>query len=179
MLLADNTIVVMIDFQDKLIKATNAEIEAQNALKMIKSAKILDIPTIVSEQYPKGLGNTASFISENFDENVKIIEKTSFSLLKEQNTLDILNSYDRKQVILFGIETHICVLQTALDLLKNGFEVFLLANASKSRQEYEHSVGCELLKSEGAKIITLEIALFQLLSTSKHQNFKEIQSLIK
>lgn len=179
MLDADNSLVLMIDFQEKLIKASSAQQEAENARKMINSANILDIPVIVSEQYPKGLGKTADFIMESLPQNVKFIEKTAFSILNEENALNIVKSYNKKQIILFGIETHICVLQTALDLIKNGFEVYLIKNACKSRKEYEYSAGIDVMRYNGVNIITLEIALFDLLKTSKHDKFKEIQALIK
>lgn len=179
MLNADDSLVLMIDYQDKLINATSAQKEAENAKKMIEAANLLDIPAVVSEQYPKGLGQTASYISDSFAQNTKIIEKTAFSLLKEKNSLDIIKSYNRNQIILFGIETHICVLQTAIELVQNGFDVFLIKNACKSRQSFEHESGLEVMRYNGAKIVTLEIALFELLKTSKHPKFKEVQALIK
>lgn len=179
MLTATNSMVLMIDVQEKLVKATNAEAETENARKMIEAANILGLPVLVSEQYPKGLGSTVPNISEKFSENTKIIEKSAFSLLREENALETIKSYSKKQVILFGIETHICVLQTAIELIKNGFEVYLIKNASKSRQELEHLAGIDSMKENGVKIITLEIALFELLGTSKHPQFKQVQALIK
>ena len=101
------------------------------------------------------------------------------SILKEENALDTIKSYGKKQVILFGIETHICVLQTAIELVKNGFEVYLIKNASKSRQDSEHLAGIDVMKSEGVNVVTLEIALFELLETSKNPSFKQVQALIK
>lgn len=179
MLNTTNSMVLMIDVQEKLVKATNAETEADNARKMTEAANILGLPVLVSEQYPKGLGSTVLNISEKFSENTKIIEKSTFSLLKEENALETIKSYGKKQIILFGIETHICVLQTAIELVKNGFEVYLIKNASKSRQEFEHLAGIDVMKENGVKIITLEIALFELLQTSKHPSFKQVQALIK
>ncbi len=179
MLNTQNSMVLMIDVQEKLVKATNADIEAENAGKMIAAANILGLPVLVSEQYPKGLGATVSNVSEKFPENTKVIEKSAFSILKEENALDTIKSYGKKQVILFGIETHICVLQTAIELVKNGFEVYLIKNASKSRQDSEHLAGIDVMKSEGVNVVTLEIALFELLETSKNPSFKQVQALIK
>ena len=179
MLKADNSLLLMIDFQDKLVNVTAAKQETENAKKMIKAANILNIPVTVSEQYPKGIGKTLSDISDILKDDVIIMEKTAFSLLKEDNAIDIIKSFNKKQIILFGIETHICVLQTAKDLINNGFEVFLIENACKSRQKYEHQAGLNIMHDLGVKIITLEIALFELLETSKHPHFKEIQALIK
>lgn len=179
MLNTTNSMVLMIDVQEKLVKATGADVEAQNAAKMIAAANILGLPVLVSEQYPKGLGSTVTNVSENFSENTKVIEKSAFSILKEENALETIKSYGKKQVILFGIETHICVLQTALELIKNGFEVYLIKNASKSRQEFEHLSGIDVMKSAGVNVVTLEITLFELLETSKNPSFKQVQALIK
>lgn len=179
MLKTNDSMVLMIDVQEKLVKATNADLEAQNASKMIAAANILGLPVMVSEQYPKGLGATVATVSENLPENTKIIEKSAFSILKEENALETIKSFGKKQVILFGIETHICVLQTALELVANGFEVYLIKNASKSRQEFEHLSGIDVMKSAGVNVVTLEIALFELLETSKNLSFKQVQALIK
>ena len=179
MLNTQNSMVLMIDVQEKLVKVTGAGVEAQNAAKMIAAANILGLPVLVSEQYPKGLGSTVANVSEFFSENTKVIEKSAFSILKEENALETIKSYGKKQVILFGIETHICVLQTALELIKNGFEVYLIKNASKSRQDSEHLSGIDVMKSAGVNVVTLEITLFELLETSKNPSFKQIQALIK
>lgn len=165
----------MIDMQEKLVKATNAEKEVLQAEKLIKTAEILDIPTIVSEQYPKGLGNTLDCLKNDAQ---KYIEKTSFSLLKEENVLETLKSYNKTQIILFGIELHICVYQTAMDLIQNGYEVYLVKDVSKSRHEYEFNTGIELMRQEGVKVTCLEIVLFELLQSSKNLHFKEVQNLM-
>lgn len=179
MLNSENSLFLMTDIQDKLIQATNAEEEAINAEKLVKAANILNIPLVVSEQYPKGLGHTKQELADNFTEETKIIEKSAFSLLQEKNVPDILKSYNRKQVVLFGIEAHICVLQTAIELIENGFEVYLVKNACKSRKEYDFKAGLDFMKTKGVNIYTLETALFDLLKTSKHPKFKEVQALIK
>ncbi len=176
MLNSDNCIVLMIDMQEKLVQATNAEQEVSKAKKLIKTAEILNIPTLVSEQYPKGLGSTVNCLK---NEKQRYFEKTSFSILKEENFSEILKSYNKTQIILFGIEAHICVYQTAIDLLKQGYEVYLVKDTCKSRHEYEFNTGIELMKQEDIKITCLEIVLFELLKTSKNPHFKEIQYLIK
>ena len=176
MLNLENSLILMIDMQEKLVKATNAEREVFQAQKLTKAAEILNIPTIVSEQYPKGLGYTLDCLKNS---NQKYFEKTSFSLVKEENFCETLKTYRKNQIILFGIEAHICVYQTAMDLLSKGYEVYLVKDASKSRHEYEFNTGIELMRQNGVKITCLEIVLFELLQTSKHSNFKEIQNLIK
>lgn len=179
MLKPEDTLVIVVDFQEKLINATNAQNELEVAAKAVTAAKILNVPVLVSEQYPKGLGLTDKKIVENLPENAKVLEKTSFSLLKTPEIADTIKSFNKKQILLCGIETHICVLQTAIDLINNGHEVYLLKNACKSRQDSEFQAGVEAMRDEGAKIVTLEIALFEFLQTSKNPHFKEVQALIK
>jgi nicotinamidase-related amidase len=99
--------------------------------------------------------------------------------LGEEKALDLIKSFNKKQIIIFGIETHICVLQTAIELVEKGFDVYLIKNASKSRQSFEHESGIDVMKNEKVNILTLEIALFELLRTSKNPNFKAVQALIK
>ncbi len=176
MLKASDALVVMIDMQEKLVNATNAENEVKQAEKIIKTAEILNIPVLVSEQYPKGLGQT---LPELKNDKQKYIEKTSFSLLKQEDALDMVRLFHKKQIILFGIETHICVYQTAMDLMKKGYEVYLIKDACKSRKEYEYNAGIDLMRQNGIKISCVEVALFELLESSKHPHFKEIQQLIK
>lgn len=176
MLKIDETLILMIDMQERLVAGTSAEKEVTQAEKVIKAAEILDIPVIVSEQYPKGLGQTIANLK---NEKQKYIEKTSFSLLKEEGFIDILKSYNKKQIVLFGIETHICVYQTAMDLLENDFEVILVKDACKSRKNDEYNTGIDLMRQNGVQISCVEIVLFELLKSSKHPNFKEVQQLIK
>ena len=178
MLDTKNTTVVCIDIQDKLVKMlANGELIKNNVLKMMKAASVLDINTIITEQYPKGLGATISEITDIKDFDV--IEKNSFSAYKTDIFRELIEKNKTKKILIFGIETHICVLQTVVDLLEKGYEVFIVEDCSASRSEKNHSVALNLAKSYGAKVITLEIALFDLLKSSKHPNFKEIQSLIK
>ena len=179
MLNINDSLILAVDFQEKLISATSADNELINASKMVEVGKILDIPVVISEQYPKGLGETSCKLINKIPPSSVVLEKTTFSLLKTEKIYNAIKAQNRKQIILFGIETHICVLQTALDLIDDGFEVYLIKNASKSRKESEHEAGINYMQNMGVKILTLEIALFELLKSSTHPNFKEIQALIK
>ena len=171
MLDCQNTSVVCIDLQEKLVNMlSNSEIIAQNATKLMNTSHILNIDTVITEQYPKGLGSTIESI--NAITSFKTIEKTSFSALEVLPEL-------KENVVIFGIETHICVYQTVLDLLKKGHNVYVVADCCASRSEVNYKTSIELMKQEGAKITTLEIVLFEFLKSSKHPNFKEIQALIK
>lgn len=180
MLDTDNSVLVIIDIQDKLIKASfSSESIVSDAIKLAKACNILSIPVIVTEQYPKGLGQTAEELKNILSNDTVFIEKTSFSATDEPEFAEKIKSTKRKQVIICGIETHICVLQTALNLIKEGNEVYVVKECCSSRNIDEHNTALELLKQYGAKIVTVEIALFQWLKTSKHPHFKEIQTLIK
>lgn len=180
MLDINNSILVIIDIQDRLVQASKYGLSAvQNMTKLAKAADILKIPTIVTEQYPAGLGNTAFGLKQTLTPDTVIIEKTAFSAMQEPEFEEKISSFGRKQVIIGGIETHICVLQTAAELLSKGYEVYIAKDACASRHKDEYLTGIELLKQYGAKVTCTEIALFEWLKTSKHPNFKEIQTLIK
>lgn len=173
---SDNCLLLIIDIQEKLINAVfNKEVVAKNAEIVSKTAKILNIPAVVTEQYPKGLGNTVLELPENS----KVFEKTSFNALVEDNIKNVVVSSGKKQIIVMGIETHICVHQTVDALIENGFDVTVVSDACGSRAEKEYFAGLDAMKFNGAKIKTTEMVLFELLKTAKHQNFKEIQALIK
>lgn len=179
MLELNNSVLVIIDIQEKLVKAAyNGDIISQKAAKIAKAAKILSIPTIITEQYPKGLGETVDIIKANSNCN-NYIEKSSFSALDEPKIKQELENLNRKQIILCGIEGHICVLQTAIDLIKQGYEVHILKDCTSSRNEYELNTAFELILQYGIKLSCLEIVLFEWLKSAKHPNFKEVQQLIK
>lgn len=169
----EDSVVLIIDMQEKLLNAVyNKELCEKKAFIMSQAANILDIPVVVTEQYPKGLGATVDGIKS---ENDKCFEKTSFSAF--ETVKDALSG--RKQVVIFGIETHICVSQTVESLLNVGFEVHVVKDACGSRAEAEHLAGLERMRDNGAHILTTEIALFEWLKTSKHPKFKDVQMLIK
>lgn len=176
MLDANNSILVIIDIQEKLVNAAyNGGKTVTNISIISKAVQMLSIPTLITEQYPKGLGATVENIKNN---EAFIIEKTSFSAFNEPKFRQKIESLNCRQVILCGIETHICVLQTAIDLFKNGYEVYVLKDCVSSRSEEEQNSGLELLKQYGIKVITVETALFQWLKSSEHPLFKDIQKLI-
>ena len=174
MLNINDTTIICIDLQEKLVNMLENSVEiTKNCTKLMKSANLLNIDTIVSEQYPKGLGETIIQIKDIT--NFKTFEKTTFSLLK---TEDFKHDF-KKNIVIFGIETHICVYQTVLDLLEKGHNVYVVKDCCASRSKTNYKTSLELMKQFGAKITTLEIVLFELLKSSKHENFKEIQGLIK
>lgn len=170
------SLLLIIDVQEKLVNMLKDENVKEQAIKLAKAAGILNIPAIITEQYPKGLGETTKEIKDALP-GAKYIEKTSFSAFEEIK--EALNEADRKQIIIFGIETHICVLQTAFNLIDRGYEVYVVKNASGSRNEDDKNSALQRLRHAGCQTVTTEMVIFELLKTSKHPNFKEVQSLIK
>ena len=176
----NDSLLLVIDVQDKLLNSVfNKDVLAKNAEIMVKAAKILEIPMVVTEQYPKGLGSTVECLKTVFDENVSVFEKCSFSALDEEEIFDMVKSLNKHQIVIFGIESHICVSQTVNALIELGYDVSLISDACGSRQENEHLAGIDRMREDGAHILTTEIALFEWLRTSKHPHFKELQNLIK
>lgn len=175
-----DSLVLIIDIQEKLLNAVfNKTTLEKKAQIMAGITKILAIPTVVTEQYPKGLGATVASVKTSLADDAKFFEKTSFSALKNEELLDAIKKLNKKQIIIFGIETHICVSQTTTALIEAGYDVSVIKDACGSRSEEEYSAGLARMKENGAHIITTEIALFEWLEGAKHPNFKEVQSLIK
>lgn len=176
----EDSLVLIIDVQEKLLNAVFNKASLEKRAEIIAgAAKILGIPVIVTEQYPKGLGATVEGLKNTLAEDTQYFEKTAFSALENQEVLEALKKSGKKQVVIFGIETHICVSQTTNALINEGFEVSVIRDACGSRSELEYSAGISRMKDNGAHILTTEIALFEWLKSAKHPNFKEVQTLIK
>jgi len=175
----DDSLLLIIDVQERLVNALDKNVVVNKTATLTKAAGILEIPTIVTQQYTKGLGETVAVIQQNLGKNSKFVEKTAFSALKEEGFLETLKTYNRKQIVVCGIETHVCVHQTVADLLTEGYEAYVAKDACASRNKYEFKQGIELMQQNGAKISCIEIILFEWLKTAKAPNFKEIQALIK
>lgn len=175
MLRAEDSLVLMIDVQERLVAALDKNIIVQKSQNLVDAANLLDIPVLVTEQYPKGLGSTVISLPEA----VCVVEKTYFNVLNEDGFLERLKSYGKTQIVILGIETHICVYQTACALIEAGFEVYIVKDACASRKKYEFKQGIEGMRDEGAKISCVEMVLFEWLKGAKHPKFKEVQALIK
>ena len=173
----ENSAFLFIDIQEKLTAMLRKDKAAKKAEILAKTAKILNIKTVLTEQYPQGLGATIPQVKYCLPDSAKFFEKTSFNALDTEGVKEAIG--DIKNVFIFGIETHICVFQTALALLENGYNVFVVKDACASRETDEFKAGINLMEKEGAKIMTTEMVIFELLKSSKHPNFKEVQLLIK
>ena len=152
---------------------------ASRIAKAVEGARLLEVPVIVTEQYPKGLKHTAEEIIARMPAELKPIEKACFSSCGAEDFLSQLISRNIKQVLVCGIEAHICVLQTSLDLLERGFEVFMLRDCITSRDSRNKEVALARLSQAGAIDSTLEMALFEMMRTADSPQFKAIQKLIK
>ncbi len=179
MLVLDNTALCVIDVQGKLAHLMH-EKEAlfENVERLIKSAQILDMPIILTEQYPKGLGPTLSQFTELMPE-VEPIDKISFSCCANDEFSEKIRKLGRRQLLISGIETHICIYQTSLDLIEAGYQSHLVADAVSSRSEFNKTIALNRMKDAGAFLTTTEMALFELLHSAEGPNFKAISKLIK
>ena len=176
---AENSLVLIIDIQERLVASLDKDIVVSKAVKIASAAKAMSIPVLVTEQYPKGLGHTVPQLKSVLPQDTETVEKISFNALLEEGMLERIKSYNKKQIVIFGIETHICVHQTAAALLEEGFEVYVIKDACASRNKYEFKQGIDIMQQNGAKISCVEIALFEWLKSAKNPKFKEIQALIK
>ena len=182
MLNSKDSILVMIDVQNKLVGMLSKDKQdamVEKTKKIVNAAKILNIDTITTEQYPKGLGATIQEVQEILGEKYLPFEKTNFSVVKENEILDAIKKTGKKQVVLFGIEAHICVFQTAIELCEMGYEVFVVQDISYSRKDEEKLLAMKNLRHFGILTLSLEMVLFMWLKGSKNPNFKEVQALIK
>ena len=152
---------------------------ASRIAKAVDGAKLLEVPVIVTEQYPKGLKHTAKEILARLPDELTAIEKSCFSSCGAEDFLAQLASRHIKQVLVCGIEAHICVLQTSLDLLANGFEVYVVVDCITSRAPENKQVALARMVHAGAIECTLEMALFEMMRTADSPQFKAIQNLIK
>lgn len=173
----NNSIFLFIDFQEKLVNMLKKDTCVKKAEILAQLSNKLKIKTIVTEQYPKGLGCTVENIKNSLSQNVLYFEKTSFNAFLDNDLEKELDN--SKNIFVFGIETHICVYQTVINLLNKNYNVFVIKDACASREKDEFKTSINLMEKEGAKIITTEMVVFEMLKTSKHPQFKEIQQLIK
>ncbi|HVE59216.1 MAG TPA: hydrolase, partial [Pyrinomonadaceae bacterium] len=173
------TALVVIDLQEAFRSAMPEFPQiVSRAAMAVRGFQILNVPVIVTEQYPQGLGKTAEEILFSLPDDYEPLEKTTFSSCIAP-FIGKLNDLGAKQIVLCGLETHICVNQTAHDLLANGFEVHLLTDAVGSRYSQDRDAGLSKMLASGVVAATVEMSLFELMRDSKHEQFKEIQSLIK
>jgi len=179
MLATDNSILLIIDVQGKLAHLMHdKEILFNNIRKTITGAQVLDLPIILAEQYPPGLGPTIPEVAGLF-QNPNVISKTSFSCCGEDRFMQVLGELHPENVLVAGIETHVCVYQTVRDLLKAQFAVQIIADAVSSRTKGNKRIGLKKSIQAGAEITSVETVLFELLRESGGEKFKRIIEIVK
>jgi nicotinamidase-related amidase len=171
LLARERTALVVVDVQEGFRGYETFVAVASACGKLLSAARILELPAIVSEQYPKGLGHTAPEVGVSFE---RTIEKSVFSAARA----DGFDLAGRRQAIVCGIEAHVCVSQTVHDLLADGIEVHVPADAVGSRHRVDYDRGLERLERAGAVVTTVEAALFELLGRAGTPEFKAVQQLI-
>ena len=179
MLQANNTTLMIIDVQGKLAHSMHAkEALFDNLKRMIQGARILDVAILWTEQYPDGLGPTLPEIAELLP-GLKPISKFSFSCCDNDLFMERLEGLHPENVLLAGIEAHICIYQTARDLVRSGYRVEIISDAVSSRTPENKHIGLEKAKQAGALVTGTETALFELLKTAKDHRFKDILKIVK
>ena len=146
---------------------------------LVQAARILGLPIVATEQYPKGLGSTVSDIKMVLGKKQFYPDKTSFSCMGDEKCRNEILKQGRSQVIVAGLESHVCVLQTVLDLLEAGKDVFVLADAVGSRDNEESEYALSRMADSGAIVTTAETVILEMTADSKHPQFKSLQKLIK
>ena len=179
MLSVDNSVLLVIDVQEKLFRAIHQKEQlADNLQKLIKGINVLEIPSLLTEQYPHGLGATIPEIAQLLPD-IKPLAKVCFSCCGDATFLQAFKKLNRKQVLIAGIESHVCVYQTAADLLTAGYEVYAVSDAISSRTEQNRDIGFRMMTQLGAKITSTEAALFELLKVAKGDKFKAISQIVR
>jgi len=178
-----DAVLVVIDIQEKLLPHIHGQEELlANCLKLIRGCRAMGVPVLATEQYPRGLGRTHEQVRPHLV-GATVVEKITFSCAGEESFMEALEELEREQVVICGIESHVCVLQTALDLLHEGFEVQVAADCVGSRNPAHVPVALNRVSGvpggAGAVVTVAETVLFELLGEAGTDEFKEIVRLVK
>jgi len=174
-----DSLLLVIDIQEKFRKVIfEFDRVVENTKKLVRSFGVLGIPVVVSEQYTKGLGKTVKEIKVDLKKS-EIVEKISFDCFNDGGFLELIKKSGKKNMIICGIEAHVCVFQTVLSALSKGFTVHLIVDAVSSRKEKDYDIAIRRMENEGAKLASTEMIIFQMMKDSKDKNFKEISNIIK
>lgn len=175
----NNAALLIIDIQERLAAVMDKKVQVvRNVLHLVELAKMLNVPVVVTEQYPKGLGKTVPEITAALPSYLPV-EKMTFNCCGESPFNEQIKRLGRKKFIVTGMETHICVLQTSLGLLRDGYDVHLVTDAVCSRTKANWRSGLELIRDAGGVVTNTETVLFQLLGVAGTPEFKAISQRIK
>lgn len=179
---ARKSTLLLVDVQERLLPAMTGAAEAESRCALLlEAAKTLDVPVTVSEQYPKGLGRTVPALQAELGD-APVFEKLAFSCWRDKAIKDHLIAHHeagRPLVILAGIESHVCVMQTAADLSAAGFGVFAVADAMASRAPSSHALALERMRGNGVAVVNTEMVVFELLGKAGTAEFKALSALVK
>lgn len=178
----DLAALVVIDVQEKMLGAISSDPQdelIQRMNKLIRTATLLDVPVIYTEQYPKGLGPTDKRLTETLDGSAAYFEKATMSCWRDRPFASALKEANREHVILCGLETHVCILQTALDLRRVDFEVFIAEDAVGSRFDRDKQVALDRMRSADVTVSTTESLMFELIGRCDHPKFKSFLEIVK
>ncbi|OGK85404.1 MAG: hypothetical protein A2X52_03160 [Candidatus Rokubacteria bacterium GWC2_70_16] len=178
----EGTTLLVVDVQERLFPAMDAD-HREEVMRNIKvlatAARRLGLPVVVTEQYPKGLGHTLPELRETLGPGVEVFPKVAFSCAAAEGVRAHLRAAGTRQVVLAGIEAHVCVLLTALDLLAEGYGVHVAADAVTSRTQASWRLAMDQLRQAGAVVTSTETVLFQLLGQGDTEEFRELARLIR
>jgi nicotinamidase-related amidase len=177
----ENSVLMVIDIQERLASAMPQGVRdrvVEQVEVLLTAADCLSVPVVVTEQYPKGLGPLEAPLQAKLPAGSPVIEKTCFSSARVDEVSNYLRKTGRQQIFLTGMESHICVLQTALDLLKQGYEVFIIEDAVSSRAKGNQFNALQRMRLAGAVISNVESVLFEWLGDAAHPAFKKLAKLI-
>ncbi|MGZ4778387.1 MAG: hydrolase [Thermoanaerobaculia bacterium] len=178
----NQALLVVIDVQEKMIPVMSDWPAAEHNLdRLIRGCDVLEMPVLVTEQYVKGLGQTAGAVRRALEETGEYspIEKNCFSATGCAPFMEHLRKTGRRQILVAGVETHVCVYQTVIDLVSAGFDVNIVADAVASRSTVNRDIAIRRMTSEGAKLTSAEMALFEMLGGAGTQEFRAISKLVK
>lgn len=179
-ILKEETLAIAIDIQSRLFPYIQDTYNLQKStVNLINGLKVLQIPLIVTEQYTKGLGETIIPVQKALGDLYEPIEKMSFSVADDEPTFEKIKSYNKKNIILFGIESHVCLLQSALDLKDKGFNVIVASDCIGSRNTNDKEIALKRYEKEDVILTTYESLLFELLRFSGTEEFKSISKIVK
>ena len=176
----ENTAVLVVDYQEKLLPAIHdVESLLERSRILLSGLQLLDVPVVLTEQYAKGLGPTVKEIRDCLGENYKPYDKITFSVMGADAVKAAFAAMDRKNIIVCGTEAHICVLQSVIDLLAEGYNVYLVEDCIASRKPSDKETGIKRAMGEGALMTSAEAILFELTYISGTPAFKQISKLVK
>ena len=176
LLTTDNAVLLLIDLQQKLVPViADGETMVARSVRLAEAAQLLDVPVRATEQYPAGLGPTVAPLAAYPRET---LPKRTFSATGDPGFAGLLPA-GTKEVVIAGCETHVCVLQTALELIDSGLRVAVAADAVGSRDPADHAAAIARARQHGAEIVTSEMVLFEWLRDSRHPKFRDVQKLLK